>query len=185
MTIVKQDQTSDSWQQFQIWKTDLSRVEEFKNFKVFGNSLVIEVYREETTETTEKVNLIVGQSKSGGLELKSEKIGALIQPLAKVLAVGSDMQGSFSDIKVGDILYLPDNIKSVVDNPDYLMMLMSSKSNEKVNIPKGMTKELYSFDDKWRQYRFRLSKFNDLRPVDTVTFLIPAMSTMIVGKEIQ
>lgn len=185
MTIVKQDQTSDSWQQYQAWKTDLSRVAEFKNFKVLGNSLVIEVYREETTEATEKVNLIVGQSKGGGLELKSEKVGALIQPLAKVLAVGDNMQGDFWDIKVGDIVYLPDSLKSVVDSPDYLSLLMGSKGNEKPNIPKGMVKTLYAFDDRWRNYRFRLDKFGEMRAVDTVTFLIPAMSTMIVGKEIQ
>lgn len=175
----------DSWQRFQTWKTDLSRLEEFKNFQLFGNQLVVEVYREETTEATEKVNLIVGQSKGGEPQFSSEKVGALIQPMAKVLAVGSNMQGDFSDVKVGDILYLPDSLKSVVDSPEYLVLLMGAKGNEKPNIPKGMVKTIYAFDDKWRNYRFRVDKFGESRPVDTVTFLIPAMSTMIVGKEVK
>lgn len=169
--------------QFQQWINDLSRIQEFNNIKIFGNQVIVEVFREETTAQNEKVTLITEQNKSGEFITKSERIGAIIQPFGKVLAVGTEMNADYRDIKVGDILLLPDYLKSMVDNPDYILALSTTRGNEEAKVPKGMTQKIYGVDmEKWRNYRFKINKFEKLKPVDTVTFLIPCMSTMILGK---
>lgn len=177
-------ETRSKAEQLKAWKQDNSRIEEFKNIVIFGNSVVIEVFKENTTRATEKVDIITGETEAGGFEYSSGKIGALVHPIGKVLALGTDLQSDFKSLKVGDILILPDYLKSMVDNPKYLSLLMGSRGNEIPKEAKGMNKQILGFQDVWGKLRFRVDKMADMTHKDAVTFLVPCNSMNIVGKYI-
>lgn len=178
-------ETRSKSEQLKAWKEDNSRIDEFKDIIIFGNSVVIEVFRENTTRSTERVDIITGQTEAGGFEYSSEKVGALVHPIGKVLAVGDDMQGSFKELKPMDIVILPDYLKSMVDNPKYLSLLMGSRGNEIPKEAKGMSRQVLGFQDVWGKLRFKVDKMSDMTPKDAVTFLVPCNSMNIVGKYIE
>lgn len=163
------------------WATDLERINLFKDLTLTGNVAVVEVYKEKTTEENNKVEIIFKESSSGKPEKRAGKLDTLIHPIAKVLALGNNVSPEFIDIKPGYILYLPDSIKNTIPNPEYINMLISAKGNEEPKIPPGMTRNVAVFDDTWGRFRFQIDKTKEMTPVDSVTFLVPLMSTMVLG----
>lgn len=163
------------------WATDLERANLLKDLVLTGNVAVIEVYKEKTTEDNNKVEIIFRESASGEPKKRSGKVDTLIHPIAKVLALGNSINEDYKELQPGYILYLPDTIKNTIPNPEYINMLISSKGNDEPKIPPGMTKNVAVFDDTWGRFRFQIDKLKEMTPVDSVTFLIPLMSTMVLG----
>lgn len=170
---------------FNQWKQNLNRLSEFEGIKLYGNVALIEVYKEFIDNEKESISYISGVDAKGQPEYSTGKLSHLIHPIGKVLAIGNNLDSTYSDLKVGDIVFLPDDIKNTTWNPEYLQMVDINKGNNGItNLPRGVTKYMAKFDDKWARYRFKLDKLSELTQNDTLTYLIPLNSMFITGKEL-
>ena len=161
--------------EFKEWANDLSRAKEAENIKFIGNTALIEVYRRAPKDNKEAtVDLIVEDTRDkSGYKRRKNKTEAFIEPIGKVLAVGNEIDKKYKGLKVGGIVTLPDDIKNTVDNPEFLLILQTSKGNSEPKIPAGMQRKVAVFNRDWEKYRYRINKLADLTSIDTVTFLVP------------
>lgn len=169
-------------QHFEDWAKDLSRAELLKDHTFFGNCAVIEIYREPTSEDNSKVDIIVNQKANGTFEFKSQDVSYYIKPVAKVIALGNGIYEDYKSLKIGDIIAIPDGIKNVVDNPEFINLLQMTNSNSEPKLVPGMKKKLLRFATEWNKWLYKVDKLSEMTPEDALTYLIHLNSSTIVGK---
>ena len=167
-------------EKFQKWATDLARTKNIDT-TFFGSVVLVELYKKDTEGSEGEAELIYSEE-PGSVKRRNMKLGSLLYPIAKVLAVGENVSEDYKDIKVGDILMLTDSISSIQTNPEYLNILLSYKSNEVPKVAEGISKKITAFDSSWARYSYKLDKFKDTEAEDVVTLLLPLLSTFVLGK---
>lgn len=170
-------------QKFKKWLTDYSRIEsgEFEGFDLLGNYVIVELFRV-TTDEDSKVDVYLG-GKGNDIQTKKSIVNQLFYPFAKILKIGTNFGGEFTDIEVGDVYMMPDSLKSLSWNQSYVEAVLKEKSNEKFVKTDNVATTIMTGIQNLQEHRFEANKFaEEVRPVDFFTFRLPLSTSNFEAK---
>jgi hypothetical protein len=160
---------------FKEFVADNSFIVDYEDYEIFGSKVLLRLF------------LYTPDKKSGILGLDGKPIEdeidfgrkARLIPLAKIIKLGTGVNGEYAYLKPGDIVHVADDISSSHVNPAWIEWMEHRDERPKVKTPEPAM--MIGNINAWKPHVFIANKISgELKTIDAYTFAVP--QSFILGR---